>query len=232
MQRALAILYHCAEHASGVSFSELKTVAGDIAGTTLSRILSKLLDDRDLIKDVETGLYVIGPRFIQAAQHAAGALSLEAIIEPIVKRLALKLGHSAAYFHWDEDWMYVGVKYELPENFHYSEIGFRHHPIGHTFFRPIQTYLNKSHLKRLEVKHAEDIFQGIRKDGYYEQLEELRYPILRITAPVFCGPKKNISGAIGITSLVTKPKAKERQEIIEAVLSSAAEVNQLLQNRE
>ena len=232
MQRALAILYYCAEQKDGVSFSHLKEVAGGIAATTLSRILSTLIADQDLIKDTETGLYECGPRFLQAAQHAAGTLSLEAIVEPIVKRLALRCGHSAAYFHWDGDSIYVGAKYEIPENFHYSQIGFRHHPIGHTFFRPVQAYLPKRRLKELQVVGADEILSGIREHGYYQQVEELRCPILRITAPIFVSQQQHICGAIGITSLDVKPKKKELHALIEAVLLGAQEANQLLLNRE
>ena len=232
LQRALAILYFCAEQPEGVSFSTLKEVAGGIAGTTLSRILTALQVDGDLIKDAESGLYQCGPRFLSAAQHAAGTLSLEAIIEPIVKRVALRTGHSAAYFHWDGDWMFVCAKYEIPENFHYSQIGFRHHPVGHTFFRPIQAYLKKRQLQTIGVEGADEILERIRQDAYYQQVEELRCPILRITAPIFAGSEHRISGAIGITSLDVKLRKKELDAIIEAVTRGADEANQLLLKRE
>ncbi len=231
LERALVILYHCAEHAEGVSFSALKEVAGDVASMTLSRILATLIEHEDLIKDEQTGLYKSGPRFLQMAQSALGQQSLDDLLAPVVKQLALRCNEPAAYFHWDQDWMYIRLKHELPENFSYTVLGARNHPLEHTFFRSIQSALSVEERTALGVDLDAGFFEKIASDGYYQQYEKYRYPVFRITAPVFYG-EQEIAGAIGITSLINDLHDDEIKHIINNVCESAREASGLLANME
>ncbi len=230
--RALTILYHCAASRDGCSFSELKEVGGDLASMTLSRILNTLLENDDLIK-ADSGLYHIGPRFQKAARAANNMERLEDILEPIIQRLAQKTDESSAYFHWDGDWIYIRVKTEMPERFHYTGIGFRNHPLGHTFFRPIQAHLDPKTLKKLKNdSDVGELLDTIRQQGYFTQEEEYRTPIFRVTAPVFYGEHHKIAGCLGITSLISDLEHSEIQQYIDCVCESAAEANALLAHME
>lgn len=231
-ERALRILYHCAAQQAGSSFSELRSVGGDLASMTLSRILNTLLEQGDLSKDLETGLYLCGPRFLRAARAAVGQVQLEDVLQPIVEGLARRSGCSAAYFHWDRDCIYIRLKCELPENFHYTNIGGRHHPLGHTFYRSIQSALSAKQLDGIGVRGVDALLAEIREQGYFTQHEDYRIPIYRVTAPVFYGGNHQLAGAIGITALVPDLKESEKDALIAAVCDSAQQANTQLASME
>lgn len=228
LDRALRILYHCAAHHDGSSFSQLKTLCGGIAATTLTRILKPLLAGDDLKR--MDGLYYSGPCFINAARQATQQQNLDEIAQPIVQCLADLTQESAAYFHWDQEWMYLRLKHEVAENFHYTTIGSRQHPAEHTFFRSILAHVNKKEHRRLGIEYQEHIYSHIIENGYYTQKEKYRCPIFRITAPIYCSGK--ICGAIGITSLIPDLKTQERSTLIKHVRTCAEQLNDALRNTE
>jgi len=229
-ERALRVLYHCAARAAGSSFSELRAAGGQLPSMTLSRILGPLLEAGDLVKDPHSGHYRCGPRFLRAARAALGQVQLEDILEPIVEQLAQRSACSAAYFHWDGDWIYIRSKCELPENFHYTNIGARNHPVSHTFFRAIQSVLPREALEAIGVRDPE--LPEIRERGYCAQREDYRIPIYRVTAPVVYGPRRAVAGAIGVTALVPDLRESEHEALVTAVLDCADQAKQRLATME
>lgn len=62
LRRGVAVLEHPVRHRGGMTFGELRDVFQGLAASTLSRILSVLIDQGLVVKPETERLYRIGPR--------------------------------------------------------------------------------------------------------------------------------------------------------------------------
>lgn len=228
LERGLFILDYCSHHHEGVSFKELKALCGDIASTTLSRILEPLVESKRLDKDSKTGYYILGSHSLEMARAALAQKSLEECLQPISDTLAEQTGCSSAYFHWNDDSMYVRVKSDLSDNFNYAKVGFSEHPLTHTFYVSIQSALKIKELNSIGVRASfYPILKRVKEQGIYCQIEENNFKMLRITAPVFYGVNGKIAGSIGITNL-NFDLSKKQIEVFSQHVKNAADQATLL----
>jgi len=224
----LVLLESVGRVADGVTFTELRERLGDVAGATVTRVLEPLLEHRYVEK--RDGRYRAGASLGSLARAVTGAASLEERLEPVVRELSVRTGHSAAYFHWDGEWAYVRIACEVGESFHYAAVGTRSHPATHTFLRPILANLPRRALRGNARGVTEEVREEIRRTGIDRQEELLRGRIYRITAPVFYGDGGKIAGSLGITSLLVRFPAAERRRIEESVREAARACSEQLAN--
>ena len=219
-ERSLKVIEACAQQRSGVTFGELQNICGGIAPTTLSRILQTLNATEQVIKQQQ--VYVLGPRYLMTAKLALGEESFEDRIQKELDRLKGNTDDSAAYFGWTGSWIAIQLKSEVDEGFHYTTLGSEKHQLHHTFYRTVQAFLNKTELKKINQAMTDELKQ-IKKDAYFIQLEQAKYPILRIVAPVF--QKGKIQGSIGITIPAAKISTTIKQQKLKFVQEAAANLS-------
>ena len=92
------------------TLSKIRALQGEIdVITSYSIHYTKLYDTRHLkvlmeenwLKRGEDGLYRPGPAYLCSVTNMTGKPNPEGLIRPVVERLALETGHSAAFAEWD-----------------------------------------------------------------------------------------------------------------------------------
>jgi DNA-binding IclR family transcriptional regulator len=224
LERGLYIIDALACRPEGCAFKELQALCGMPASTTLNRLLKVLVETGHVCKLERR--YGIGASFLTSARRALRKVSVEDILAPFVRELSAKTGDSAAYFHWDGDWIFVCVKHDVPEGLHFAEIGYRNHPPTHAFFQAIQPWLPEEALFRVPTDPATPV-EEIRNRGYVDKIETYHYPHIRITAPVFYG-SESVAGSLGIAIPTTTLPDEERNKRLDWVADIARKASEAL----
>ncbi len=179
LRRAFEILDLLAGRDDGLAFNEIKRACGDVAPTTMTRLLSTMIED-GLLRKLANGRYSIGRDFLRLGRKALGIQSLEELAQPILARLAHSTHESAALFQLDGERMTMAAKTEVDDSYHYMEIGKQWGPLEHDPFG----------LVCLEAPDG----------GVLAQSRMMRYGVLRVVAPVRSN-KGRLIGALGITAI-------------------------------
>lgn len=122
LHRGFVVLEAVARSGQALGFSQLSEVLGGEAPSTVSRLLSALLEAGLLVQDGERR-YAAGPRLQALGRLLAGAPPLADVVRPELCRLAQATGESAACFRRTDDGAELVAKHELDERFRYMAVG-------------------------------------------------------------------------------------------------------------
>lgn len=207
--RIFQVIEILAKAPNGVSFNEIRRLAGDLAPATLSRLLRNLVDDGMIEKKVENGPYFIGSTFQHLARLSLGLVSRADIVRPILKKLATFTTESAAFFELIDDGMRLVAKEEEYESFHYMDEGFTFGPLVNDPFGlvcvglPI-SWRNIPPEKREILESYEDQLipasEEFKNNGVLMMKRKLRVEVLRVVAPV-SNKSGDVIGSLGITAI-------------------------------
>lgn len=122
VRTSLALLKLVSEHADGVTFTELCNGLGGAPNATVSRHL-RTLTEEDWIRKSADGKYLPARVFRTVCESVSEKNSRINLIRPEIEKLAEKTGHSAAFAESCGNGFVFRCKKEMPDSYHYIEIG-------------------------------------------------------------------------------------------------------------
>lgn len=120
-RRALGLIELIARRRGGYSFSEL-SIATELSSASLSRLLKMLVAEEWIHHADHTGTYSIGSRLLQLSDDMRVHSPSIDIIQPVVRDLALKLGHSVCLAAFQGDFFTLLAKTERRESYHFIDV--------------------------------------------------------------------------------------------------------------
>lgn len=131
LRSALAILTRLAE-SQGLPFTKLRKEVG-LPAATVSRLL-KVMAEEGWVDGGGQDPWRPGSAFRAAAWRLAPSADVVAIIQPVVDSLADVSKESTAFVEWAGDGFVFRAKREMPESYHYLEVGQRNRGVlDHVF---------------------------------------------------------------------------------------------------
>ena len=208
LPKALVVIEYIAEQRQSISFQQIKRHSG-FSSNVLSRILKTYIEWEYVSKDESSGLYGIGSSLLQLSKEINESKSIKEKAKQTVELLAQLTDESAAYFHFDGEWIELIAKKEIAHSYHYLQLKSREiHLPNNAFFFCILPYLKMADALTILQKDTDQYnyntdqlakdFQQIRKDGYLVRKESFkRTQVTRICIPIF--KHKVIFGSLGIS---------------------------------
>jgi len=233
LARALTILEASSNSADGETFTALREKCGDVASTTVTRIVKPLCDMGYLLKDPASGRYRAGPALKRLAVASLAQRRPEDVAPPVLADLSAATHESAAFFTWDGAWISLEAKRERPDAYHFADLHTRfYHKADHPYFRAIQAHLPAKTLSRVfatgksrggrVVDRNAKLLAGVRRDGYVTLDASFRGASRHTAAPVFDGPDGRVVGAVGVSYFPVE-YTKERLDRLTRLVVEAAE---------
>ena len=229
---ALAVISALADMPEGCAGSELASLVGDPSATTFARVLRMLVEEGWVRRSQER--YLPGPFLLQSACRLVSQVSGEDHLAPVVEDLARTSGQSAAFAKWHQVGIRFHAKHEMPESFHYIELGaLNRHNLYNAFNIVCLAYLPDAQARRIaaapqplsslfaSVDQFRSTAQDIRRDRVYQ----CRDTVTRVVAPVFYRDTDIFAGAIGVSALahpVSDHQAARYRELVSHAATNAA----------
>lgn len=244
LRRGYAVLRQlAADDRGGSTFSRLRTIEPGLTAASLSRLLKGMQAEQLLTKDEATGRYRLHPEFARFARQVAGAIPLHERLQPLVQALAAETGESAAWFEPDGERILLLAKAEIPERFHYIDVGQPIGPLlGHGAARVVLAFSSPSERQAAFRRHGPPPLPANR---YLQTLEAIRNGQavvsdlyadrrpgpLRVARPVFRGPGGRLAGVLLVSRWPGRLPTAAEQRLIAAVSASAQRATDLLVER-
>jgi DNA-binding IclR family transcriptional regulator len=217
------------------TFGQLTTALDGLASPTLARLLNALLRAELIGKDQRT--YHMGPRIHQLVRQVSGTLGPEALLAPIVTALAWSTRASAAFYAWQGEGVVLRAKHEIPESFHYVDIGgpvseLTRHGFAQVMVACMAKPQQRACYRRCPLRERRPLADflvrcaKIRRDGYVIERGEHRSGVTRIAVALSGKDQGSLIGSLGISTLVSDAPEVQRQ--LELVLRAGATANSLL----
>lgn len=231
LRRGVGIIQVLVNNGGAMTFSEIQASCGGLAAPTLSRILKVLIDEGMLNRNEGQGPYELGGRFRGMARRFCGVASVEELVKPGLRNLAMETEQTSCLFVWDEDGSRLVAKHEMNESMHIIDVGERNTRVFRNGFgQACITQLDEqqiiSLLETLEEKPVLPVadylarLKSARDEGILVENGEANPRIHRVVAPLRIGKDQRIA-AVGICS----GKAVDgRIDFIEAVQDAAKRI--------
>lgn len=225
LRQSLKIIQIVAHDSNGIAFSELRRRLDNLAAPTVSRLLKVLISEEWLRKSDE-GRYRPGPRLIDTAFGAVGGRNRAALVQPIVERLAQETGQSAAYVELTEAGLLFRAKREMPESFHYINLGSVNAAVtNHGFGLVALAYAPDSLREKFipaedatpEAATLRQALEAVRQAGFGSYQDKG----LRLAVPVRAETHGELLGVIGITLWPRELSPDENANLLDQVRNAA-----------
>ncbi len=229
LRNSLQILSVISEHKVGVQFTELKKLCGGLSSGTLSRLLKVIIEEGWCEKGNE-GFYHAAGKFRLAADNISGANNRESLIQNRLIRLAESSGESAALVNWNENgYMTFRNKHEMPESYHYLNIGKTNNSYAVHGFGMIgvayscdrarqQLIADYQGTEQQRTAYSQIIMQA-REDGIIMAQDKG----IRIASPVLT-KDENFVGVCGISLLPREITDEQKQNYFDLVKEAARDL--------
>ncbi|MBN1864605.1 MAG: helix-turn-helix domain-containing protein, partial [Victivallales bacterium] len=206
---------------TGLGFGRLREEFGDLAPSTVSRVLKVLMDEGYVEPGGFGRGYVLGARARDFALRVSGHASTAQRMEVHVERLALESGHSAAYFELAGAGVVLRVKSERPDAFHYAGVGSSPAGPRHCMKLVCMAFAggDTGGFREGEL----DILRG---SGVLANEDDDQPGLTRIASPVFIGGAGGkFVGALGISSFrrFSAEELKKLSFTVKEIAASAGE---------
>lgn len=227
VRQCLKILSWIARSPQGIGFNELRERVFQLPGATMTRHLKVLLEENWVVKD-DRGLYLPGPAYLCAVTNLTGRPDPEAMVRPVLDRLAQESGQSAALAEWDRGGIRFRFVKEMARSYRYPDgtellRDVFEHPFGLTAL----AYLSDSLVEwnwesrpgelpgTAEELHGK--LERIRTQGFWVET----YGCCRVCAPVLYG-NGDLMGVIGLSVL------GEGERFVPMVMDAARDLEKTL----
>lgn len=209
LRRGIEALELLALAQDGLSFNDLKNALSGIGPSPLSRLLKTLQEEGMIEQSLENKKYYLADRAKTFARIALDRQSIPDLLQPVLKNLSIKTGHSSAFFVYGGNRIIMTAKYEPEEAFHYMDLGkWNARFDAHGFAKACLAYLPEKEKRdvignlpvsescRKELKNS---LQKIKEDGFLINLHDDQEGLKRFVAPVFKGRNGEFAGVIGLS---------------------------------
>lgn len=120
-RRSLALLEMIAQRRGGYSFSQLVTATG-LSAASLTRLLKMLVAEGWIYHASHDGMYSVGARMLQLSDDLRVHNPSIDIVAPIVRDLAMSIGHSACLAAFNGDFFTLLTKTERMDSYHFIDV--------------------------------------------------------------------------------------------------------------
>lgn len=229
-RRALSVVEALSRTQQGMSFSMLQDHMG-VSAASLSRLLKMLLDEGWIELD-QQGRYGVGARLMTLSRQLAGHWSEHEVIEPVIRDLALQVGHSACFARFANDAFVLTAKTEVASSFHFIDLFTKHYEMHDNgmaltllaYVDPdTALYLLEEQVEGGDAQAFTDLLPAIREAGHHISFEGA---VTRITVPVYMGGQSFVRSVVSIAALNLDPAKCD--EVLDHVRSAAVEAGQRL----
>lgn len=235
---ALGVISALADEPEGYAQTELASLLGGPPASTLARVLRLLAEEGWVSRSEER--YLPATLLLQNACRLVSQISGEEHLAPVVGRLAEASGQSAAFAKWHEVGIRFHAKREMPESFHYIDLGtLNRHNVYNAFNIVCLAYLPEAQARRIaeapqplssvfdSVEEFQSAVEAIRRDRVYR----CRDTVTRVVAPVFYRDTEIFAGAIGVSALAHPTPDDQAARYRELVTTAARDAANHLPRR-
>jgi DNA-binding IclR family transcriptional regulator len=216
LDRAFAILFAFRPDDKGVSLAEL-AARTDLYKSTILRLIASLAHHRMLLRS-EDGLYYVGPATLQLGALYQRSLQLGDVVLPLMRRLRDASGESVSFYVRQKD---LRVCLHRVDSTH----AIRDH-VREGDVLPMDKGSGGRVLSAFDGGHGE-LFERIRRDGYYLSVGErdadtagISTPVLSAARPLagvftLAGPRSRVDEALML---------RMRQPMLEAAIEASEQL--------
>ncbi len=223
----------------GIGFNQLKTDLGLSPGS-LNRYLKTLLQEGFVEKN-ENRQYVIGKKIKQISKGIDELDMIATKVQPVLENIAVALGSTSIYIHFEQGRMICAGKYMMPEGLTMQFVGedrsdYILHPWGFLFLSSLD---KKTRGLFIENANVDERFKSLLPDkellndfileagenGYSDDQGKLFQNIRRIAVPVYS--EKKLVGAIGIGILGVSLENVAKENILKVLKQKAESLEEM-----
>ena len=192
VEKALEVLGAFSEERHILSLKDLAQATGFYKSTIL-RLIASLIRYEYLIRR-DDGLYQVGPSLLQLGEIYRQNFDRSEVVRPVLRELSSQVNESAAFY----------IKHENTRICLYRVNANR--AIRHEIKEGAQLPLEKGASGQILLAYSDsgnDIFNGIRQQGWYFSEGERDPDVAALSVPVF-SQKNELLGALSISGLRTR----------------------------
>ena len=238
LEKGLAVLELLAQAAEPLSLSEVSELTANSA-SQLFRTMNCLVEGGYVIKDESSGKYVLTLRLFELANRHSPLKHLLRVAHLPMQELAWNIRESCHISIIQHRQLLVVGQAESPEKVQISVSVGASFPLASTVSgRLLLAALDAGSL--VAILDEDDDYQSmsaVERDAFWSRLDEIRrsgvstavdesYIGLHDTAVLVGNPDIGVTAAIAVTQLTASRKSSETQQVIDALLRCAMQINE------